>query len=93
MDNIDKYRVNNGMSTLDDEKRKKAFMETMKEIDTLNNKLRVDHKDRFGNYHIYGQLLDCKTGISKNHSTFNVFISQFRVEFFEFFFSCTVFRC
>ena len=53
MDNIDKYRINNGMSPLDDEKRKKAFMETMKEIDTLNNKLRVDHKDRFDNYHIY----------------------------------------
>lgn len=28
-------------------------METMKEIDNMNDKLKVDHKDRFGNYHIY----------------------------------------
>lgn len=53
MDNIDKYRTSHGMKSISEYERKKAFMETMKEIDKMNDKLRVDHKDRFGNYHIY----------------------------------------
>lgn len=53
MGNIDKYRIRQGLPQADEEMRKKAFMETMKEIDQMNNKLKVDHVDRFGNYHIY----------------------------------------
>ena len=53
MDNIDKYRKQQGLKSADESTRKKAFLDTMKEIDKMNEKLKIDHKDVFGNYHIY----------------------------------------
>lgn len=60
MDNINKYRISHGMAPLSEDEKMKMTMGAIKQVENFNRKLdekndrnRIDHYDRFGNYHIY----------------------------------------